>query len=292
MVSIICVLFNNEDLIDQFVSSVQDKILNCLDSELILIDNKSTDNSISIAEKYESQRIKLLKNPENLGYAAAINKAAAVATGNILIISNPDILIHEFSPTTLEIVDQGSTGILWVKIMENGVPKAHTQRFPSVIDHVLGYTPVFGLRLRERAKKDLDVSHGFYGWGMGSFCVVSRTAFDSVGGWDESYFLFKEETDFAKMLCDKGRLSRYTEKILITHLGGQSTKNIGDQIRYWREASNVHYFKKHFNSRRVFLLFACLYKAMEILTHRKVYGDIFQLHYKAWRHESEVNGSC
>jgi N-acetylglucosaminyl-diphospho-decaprenol L-rhamnosyltransferase len=54
---------------------------------------------------------------------------------------------------------------------------------------------------------------------------MSRTCFDAVGGWDESFFLYSEETDLSLRAADIGMLTRYEPRSVAVHIGGQSGQN-------------------------------------------------------------------
>ena len=54
---------------------------------------------------------------------------------------------------------------------------------------------------------------------------MSRACFDAVDGWDESYFLYSEETDLCLRARELGLLTRYEPRSVVVHIGGQSGRN-------------------------------------------------------------------
>jgi GT2 family glycosyltransferase len=62
-------------------------------------------------------------------------------------------------------------------------------------------------------------------WALGAVLLVSRDCFRTLGGWDESYFLYSAETDFSLRARQAGFLTRYEPSALATHIGGESGRN-------------------------------------------------------------------
>lgn len=66
---------------------------------------------------------------------------------------------------------------------------------------------------------------GVVDWALGAVLLMSRDCFDALGGWDESYFLYSEETDFCLRARDAGFRTRYDPSSVVVHIGGQSGQN-------------------------------------------------------------------
>jgi N-acetylglucosaminyl-diphospho-decaprenol L-rhamnosyltransferase len=62
-------------------------------------------------------------------------------------------------------------------------------------------------------------------WALGAVMVVSRTCLDALGGWDASYFLYSEETDFCLRARDFGWETWYEPRAMATHVGGASGRS-------------------------------------------------------------------
>jgi GT2 family glycosyltransferase len=62
-------------------------------------------------------------------------------------------------------------------------------------------------------------------WALGAVLLMSRSCFDAVGGWDESFFLYSEETDLSLRARALGLLTRYEPRSVAVHIGGASGRN-------------------------------------------------------------------
>jgi GT2 family glycosyltransferase len=59
-------------------------------------------------------------------------------------------------------------------------------------------------------------------WALGAIMMISTECYDALGGWDESFFLYSEETDFCLRAKDAGWATRYEPRAHAMHIGGQS----------------------------------------------------------------------
>jgi GT2 family glycosyltransferase len=62
-------------------------------------------------------------------------------------------------------------------------------------------------------------------WALGAALLMSRECYEALGGWDETYFLYSEETDLALRARDAGLLTRYEPRAVAVHIGGQSGRS-------------------------------------------------------------------
>jgi GT2 family glycosyltransferase len=83
-------------------------------------------------------------------------------------------------------------------------------------------------------------------WALGAVLLMSRKCFDALGGWDESYFLYSEETDLSLRARDIGLLTRFEPNSVAIHIGGQSGRNnkthamqIVNRVRLYRRRNGV-----------------------------------------------------
>lgn len=93
-ISIITPMYNAERTITETINSVINQTFS--DWEMIIVDDKSTDNSVKIVEAFKNGRIKLITSEFKLGVASARNKAISNASGNfITFLDSDDIWHHE-----------------------------------------------------------------------------------------------------------------------------------------------------------------------------------------------------
>ncbi len=102
--SIICTNYNKEPYIEKCITSVLEQSFT--DYEFIIIDDASTDNSISIIKNYQQKepgKIKFIQNEKNIGMAAGYNKAIPVAKGDLVCLIDSDDF---WFPDKLKVVDE------------------------------------------------------------------------------------------------------------------------------------------------------------------------------------------
>lgn len=276
--SILTVTYNNQEIIKSFINNIEKEILNKFSSELIIIDNNSTDNTKSILKGLEKENIKIDLIDENHGYGAGINYGAKFAEGEYLIISNPDIEILKFNEQFFDHIDK-KTGIVWGEVIENNKFKNHFKKFPTLFSEILHdsgkinnflYNKFWSINLKHNEK--------FKGWGMGGFFIIKKNNFDYMNGFDDKFFLFKEETDLAKRLCDKDFHHMFSRDIVVKHLGGESVKSIDDKVKKIREKSNSYYYLKHDFPSFIFLYKRIVYLLKYLLKGNYIYKEIFNLY--------------
>jgi N-acetylglucosaminyl-diphospho-decaprenol L-rhamnosyltransferase len=198
-------------------------------------------------------RIRVLYTP-NRGFGAANNAGARGTDAEYLLFLNPDT---ELVRGTLELLvnafrERPSAGLVAVRqVTSDGRLWPSLHRFPSVrreLAHAFANEkwPGPGKRLGERVLDfDRYSRGGPFDWTTGAALAIRREAFEDVGGFDERFFLFSEETDLCKRVQDAGWEAHVEPRITIIHHAGKA----GVQPR--REAemayARLQYAKKHFS---------------------------------------------
>ena len=75
-----------------------------------------------------------------------------------------------------------------------------------------------------RYRNDWEISERSTDWLSGAFLMLSRDAFDAVGGFDEGYYMYFEDVDLGRRLGCAGWLSWYVPSAAVTHVGAMSTR--------------------------------------------------------------------
>jgi N-acetylglucosaminyl-diphospho-decaprenol L-rhamnosyltransferase len=198
-------------------------------------------------------RVRVLYTP-NRGFGAANNAGALGSDAECLLFLNPDT---ELARGTLELLvkafrERPEVGLIAVRqVTSDGQLWPSLHRFPSVRRELAQAFanekwPGAGKRLGERVLDFDCYSHaGPFDWTTGAALAIRREAFDAVGGFDERFFLFSEETDLCKRVQDAGWQAHVEPRITIIHHAGKA----GVQPR--REAqmayARLQYAKKHFS---------------------------------------------
>jgi N-acetylglucosaminyl-diphospho-decaprenol L-rhamnosyltransferase len=199
-------------------------------STIIVVDNASTDDTLSIVAESgtDAMVVPLLTNR---GYAAGINTgiAAGRATGPVVVL-NPDCAV---APDCIERLCDAllldGVGIAVPRfVSDDGTTQHSLRREPTVLrawgDALIGGTragrfPATGETVLDPARYDHDTD---VDWATGAAWAISPRCRNSLGGWDESFFLYSEETDYALRARDAGFRVRYVAGAYCLHHGGES----------------------------------------------------------------------
>jgi N-acetylglucosaminyl-diphospho-decaprenol L-rhamnosyltransferase len=217
--------------------------------DIVVIDNASHDGS-QLAAKLRG--VRLVENAENVYLSPAWNQGAALTDAPYLLFLNPDT--EWWAGTLADLVRVGNehprAGIVGplVRNMDGSVYPSG-RAFPSVIDAVghafLGSTVPenrFSRRYRlsdwdRRAEREVD-------WVSGCCMLTPRSAYDEMGGFDESFLLYGEELDIASRLHAAGWSVLFTPEVEVLHEIGVSTGRSRRSLRM-HSASLYRYYRKH-----------------------------------------------
>jgi GT2 family glycosyltransferase len=227
--------------------------ISALNAEVIVADNGSTDESIEQAER-NFPLFRYLRLGDNLGFAAACNRAIEAAKGRHLMLLNPDTEIEQNSLEPLiEALDKHPNwGIVGPMMTDfSGQPYRAARRFPTPfylfceatrLSYLFPRSKLFaGYFYSERAIQDLDSVDQI----EGSALVISRDAFSKVGKLDEQFFIFFEEVDWCRRVHDAGFEIHVIPAAQIKHIRSSTMSRHFIRIRRIHAESAMKYFRKH-----------------------------------------------
>ena len=266
-VSIIIVNWNTCDVLRNCLASIYDNTEG-FEFELIVIDNMSSDNSVSMI-KATFPQVELIENSENRGFAAANNQGIATAKGRYILLLNSDtvILDNAISKTINFADNHPDAAVIGCRVLN---PDRTLQPtcfvFPSVLNLFLWTTCLSRLFPRNRFfgrehmmwwnrdnVKEVDVV-------TGCFMLIRHEAIEEIGLLDERYFIYGEETDWCYRFKQAGWKITFTPDADIIHLGRASTIQVSLKMTLEYVKSMLFFFKKH-KSRFSYTL-ACLLLAI------------------------------
>lgn len=182
--------------------------------EIFVVDNHSCDDSVGVLRNRlgEEEAVRIIENPANLGFGAGNNRAQRYASGEFILIVNPDT---EVEPDGLErLIDflrkNEDVGIVAPKLVfPDGTIRDSYRTFPTVFDIVVKRTFLkrfFPGRLRRylQHEKDPIFVHDT-DWVVGACMVLRRDFYEELRGFDERFFLFFEDTDLCRRCREKGK---------------------------------------------------------------------------------------
>jgi N-acetylglucosaminyl-diphospho-decaprenol L-rhamnosyltransferase len=195
--------------------------------EVVVVDSASGDDCRTrLAGADPAARFVAL--PRNRGYGAAANAGAAAASGDVLLICNPDLVVEPGTvPALLAALGAdpglGAVGPRIDRPDGSRYPSART--FPSLVDAAgHGFVGLVTTRNRwsRRYLRTEQEEAGRVDWVSGSFFAVRRRAWDAVGGFDERFFMFMEDVDLCWRLHRAGWDVGYEPAGRVVHLEGAS----------------------------------------------------------------------
>ncbi|HZK12025.1 MAG TPA: glycosyltransferase family 2 protein [Atribacterota bacterium] len=234
MVSISIVTYNNDKIIKKCIQNIF-KNINNIDFELIIVDNNSTDNTVSIIEK-DFKNIRLIKNNRNIGFGAAHNIAIKLGRGKYHLVLNPDIIFTENSVEKLVNFMEANpeVGLVSPKIIfPDGRVQYLCKRSPCLFDlSIRRFAPEFIQNLFKNRIDYFEMKETGYNKIMdvsylsGSFMLFRKNILEKIGGFDENFFMYFEDADITRRVTEISR-SVFYPYISVVHLWERgSHKNI------------------------------------------------------------------
>lgn len=251
--SIVIICWNDWKVIENCLSSIFNGTKET-EFEVIVSDNGSTDGSV---EKIRTQfpAVRIVENRSNLGFSKGNNAGIREATGDYVLILNPDTIVHPGSlDRWIRFADQHpEAGAFGCKVLNpDGTFQGTARPFPTVrraLISALGLRPLGYLGRAFLSDKYV----GWNGdtereidWQSGCCVMVRGDLLKKIGGFDEQFFYHYEEVDVCHRVWDSGQTIRFTPEVTITHLGGQSVGRFPVRFALETNRNCYRYFYKHF----------------------------------------------
>jgi GT2 family glycosyltransferase len=238
--SIIIVNYRSEQYLKSCVASLFNNLGIKTNFEVIVVNN---DENFSIADSFgELPEVRLIDHQKNIGFGAANNIGAKVASGEYLLLLNPDTQIQ--SDEIFKILDRFKAnekiGIIGPRLVTTA---GETQMWCAGKELTLGQFIKNNLGISDSKKVWESKNDVLTDWVSGAALAVRKEVFNKVDGFDEKFFMYYEDMD----LCGRVRLLGYEvlycPEVSILHNGGKSRRNIFLQkIQFFK--SMLYYIKK------------------------------------------------
>ena len=222
--AVVIVTHNSAKVIGDLLDSLPDALAG-VPAQTVVVDNGSTDGTAELLD--ERTGIQVIRSA-NVGYSAGINKGvAACSNESDILVLNPDAVLEPVSVATmLETARTPGVGIVVPKIIgADGTLARSLKRRPTIPRFIgLGFT---GLAFFNESVTDADSYDRQHevDWATGAVMLIRRPCYDHLNGWDESYFLYSEETDFCLRAKDKGWSTVYEPAAQSMHIEGGSGRS-------------------------------------------------------------------
>ena len=233
------------------VDSVSKAIEN-LDAEIIVADNHSQDESLSLLANYFPE-VKQIPIQENLGFSKGNNRAIQEAKGKYICLLNPDTVVAEntFEQALAYAKTKTKFGALGVQLIDgkgNFLPESKRNvPTPNVaVKKLLGSGKIY--YANHLNQNDIDEVSIL----VGAFMLMQKDRYNKVGGLDEDYFMYGEDIDLSYQFLKNGYQNYYLGSISCLHFKGESTvKDINFRKRFF--GAMQLFYKKHFITNLVML---------------------------------------
>ncbi|MGH8929531.1 MAG: glycosyltransferase family 2 protein [Egibacteraceae bacterium] len=227
-VTLAVVTYNSALLLPRFLSALPAALEGVGSYELTVVDNASTDDTLEVARTYASGAT-VVALDHNSGYAGGVNAALATSQPSAAIyVLNPDTILQPGSVRILlDALESPGVGIAVPRMLSaDGRLDASLRREPT-LTRALG-TALLGKRAGRWAALGENVldpecycRSTTADWAVGAALMVSRACATAVGPWDETFFLYSEETDFCLRARDLGFGLRLVPDAVVIHIGGR-----------------------------------------------------------------------
>ena len=276
----------------------RDYLRACLDSirefppegeyEILVADNGSYDSTVTMLEQ-EYPEVQIIRNERNLGFTKPNNQMLRLAKGKFFLVLNPDTKLIEdcFNPQLKYLHDHPDVGVSIPKVLNaDGSFQQQSRRGEARPLEVIGYFTKLG--------KLFPHSKALNGYLMswlpedeiaevkavsGSCMFIRRETWEQVGGFDENFFAYQEDSDYCLRAREKGWQVMYVPLSRIIHyagMGGSKAQPV-HSIYQWHRSYYL-YYRKHFSKDYFFLFNWFYYLLMAIKFALAMLKNMFMPH--------------
>ena len=262
--SIIIVNWNTRDLLSDCLSSIYEPALD-IDFEVLVVDNDSSDGSQAMINN-QFPEVKLTANSNNPGFAIGNNQALRVCSGEYVLLLNPDTIVKSGAIEKLvkfldDFPEAGAAGARLLNLdgslQRSAFPKPTLFREFWRLFHLDGlmYIAKYPMnRWSLNQAREVDILKG-------ACLLIRRIALNQVGLFDEEYFMYSEEFDLCTRLTQSGWHLYWIPSAEVIHFGGQSTRQVAEEMFLRLYEGKIMYFRKHQSNLAVMVYKFILYIA-------------------------------
>ena len=186
---------------------------------IVIVDNGSKHHSLE-ARLQKLGGVELISNGENLGFATAVNRGIAACVAEWTLLLNPDVTVpDEFLDEVLLAAERlvrnrPKTGVIGFKLQNrDGTTQPSCGPFPTLVNTIAG---AFAPRWKRKCKPLPDASTQVP-WATGGCLLIRQDCFQTLGGFDNRFFLYYEDVDLCKRAKEAGYEVWYSPDVAAIH---------------------------------------------------------------------------
>jgi GT2 family glycosyltransferase len=256
-ISVAVVSYNTRELLRQCLASVVADGA----GDVVVADNGSTDGSVEML-RAEFGRARVFVDRSNPGYGNASNAAIAVCRSDYVLLLNSDTVLCSGALRALcGYLDANPRAAIVGPRLRNpdGTLQRSLHQFPTPFVTLLDYSwvgPLVGLVPGLRKLYVASDSHAkarVIPWVTGAALAIRKSAFEEVGGFDPSFFMYYEEVDLSYRLHRAGWETHFTPAADVTHIGAASTRQRRGLMYAQQISAALQYSERHHSDLGVML---------------------------------------
>lgn len=247
-VDVVVVSFNTRELLERCLLAVRAQV--GADVHTIVVDNASADGSVELVRE-QFPEVELIELDENAGFGRANNIAFERCRGEFVLLLNSDAFLAPDSIATLVEAARRhpEAGAIGPRLLNaDGTLQRSAWPFPSAGRLLLEAVGLHLVLRRVGLLEDLGTwahdEEREVDFVIGACLLLRREALDEVGGFDEGFWLYAEETDLLARFAERGRRTWFTPQTAVTHIASaSSTSSSGRLTNFY--AGQRRYLGKH-----------------------------------------------
>ncbi len=222
------------------------------DDEVVVVDQQSDPEELRHAI-VECPRALTIARTDNVGFAAGVNLAARLTSAPYLLLLNPDAEVTGPVQSELEawLDAHPNVGIVGPRVLNtDGSVQPTARRFPGLWSAFAGRSTWLTTKFPDNwmTRRNLVSQHATepleVDWVSGACFMTRREVFDSLGGMDESFFLYTEDADYCRRAAASGHGCVYLPHVTVRHsLGACAAFAPAASIRAFHDSAFRYYWK-------------------------------------------------
>jgi N-acetylglucosaminyl-diphospho-decaprenol L-rhamnosyltransferase len=256
--------YNTKRNLKKCIESILQKPPKC-SFRIIIVDNNSKDGSKKFLKHIKQEKVKYILNKKNRGFGAACNQVVKAQNSSYILFLNPDVEIRRNAIDKLInfLKNNEKVGLVTGKLLfPDGSLQLSCRKFPTILRALFGRESILRKIFpnnnisKEFLMSELDYNKiQFPDWVRGAVMLFKTDVFKKIGGFDEKFFLYFEDTDICLRLRKKGYKTAYLPEAVFYHKLAASTKKEQLKTKIIHNISMFHYIKKNMKYNFIFLSF-------------------------------------